>query len=63
MPGSNFAGQNIEKPGDGSNDLIVAGNLFDNSIGNTMLNVFRTDEATGSESEKCHGCRCAYNNR
>lgn len=48
MPGSNFQGLNIEKTGDGSGDLIVAGNLFDNSFGNTMLNVFRMDEATGN---------------
>jgi hypothetical protein len=48
MPGSNFQGLNIEKSGDGSDDLIVAGNLFDNSFGNTTLNVFRMDDATGN---------------
>jgi hypothetical protein len=48
MPGSNFQGLNIEKTGDGSGDLIVAGNLFDNSFGNTTLNVFRMDDATGN---------------
>ena len=47
-PGVNFHDLNIEKLLDGSDDLVAAGAVFDNTFANPAISVFRLDEATGN---------------